>query len=66
MGVLDDVWREEPKRRRQQIKKKFDDYDKSTVAVNCDHCGKVFKGQAWMLTTNKKLDCPDCYYNKNI
>lgn len=56
MGVLDDHWLEEPKN-----KKEPKNYDDSTIAINCDFCGNVFHGQAWMRETNKKVNCRDCW-----
>ncbi len=55
MGVLDQEWREEPQQKENK------NYDDTTTAMNCDFCGNVFMGQAWMRNSKKKLSCRDCW-----
>lgn len=50
----------------EEIKKESENpsafsYDKTPTRVICDYCGKPFEGQAWMMQSKKRVNCPDCW-----
>lgn len=63
MRLLDDILNAPQKTEADYFtpRNEDSDYDKSAVYLNCESCGREFKGQRWMVKSKKSITCPSCW-----
>jgi ribosomal protein S14 len=66
MGLLDNILNAPQKTEKDYFTPNSNIYDKTKIFINCQSCGREFRGQGWMRNTRKIILCPDCFRHENL